>query len=565
MKKVTSLHSEDELGSFLDYMYGDETGYAYSPTKGETFEQYFFQWPTERAELLQHIRRHTSSRDVYYSPGLFERPSATKDSFRGSRVLWAEFDGSLPESLGEIPQPSLRLKSSTDGHEHWYWRLNQFETNQIALETITQRLTYHLGADLACWNANRVLRPPGTVHHDSGLTTSVIRWSHQEVSLPDFINLPELPEKALTLSEHLGSIPMPIEVIAKHIFSKDELTFFLEPTIEQGSRSSALTKLAHICMEKDGLSNAEAMSLLLNADGRWKKFHGRNDQRDRLLGIINYCRSRHPVDPVEEEVSSRFRVYTYDEFINTEIKLEWVVPNLLHKKGVAAISGPPAVGKSQFSIRFAEALAKGEKFLQWEPVEPTKTLFVSMEMPHEELLFFIEKMEMGDNELLRDNMLILPLGHSLKMNNKVAQAELNAVLERYQPTGVIFDSLGKGIGKDIASEEAMLEAFEYVDRIIRAEFNAFAWFVHHPRKGQVGNKKPNTLDDLYGSQYFGANITTATCLWPEHNNIEVTCLKLRLAKQFDPFIVKRTPNLNFAIMDSGPTGPGPDFSSVAEI
>lgn len=95
-----------ELGQFFDFMYGDETGYVYSPTKNpvtDAFEQYFFEWPTERTQLLQHVQRYSATHEVYYGPALFSDRSATKDTFLGSSVVWAEFDGTLPASLGPVP------------------------------------------------------------------------------------------------------------------------------------------------------------------------------------------------------------------------------------------------------------------------------------------------------------------------------------------------------------------------------------------------------------------------------------------------------------------------------
>lgn len=555
----------DELGRFFDFIYGSETGYAYSPTKDPksgNWEQHFFKWPTERATLIKHVQRRTPTHEVYSSPALFLRPGrAEKKDFKGTRFIWCEFDGELPDALN-LPEPTIKVQSSEEGHEHWYWKLDQFETNKKAFEEIAQRLTYHLNADLGCWNLNRVLRPPTTTHHESKLTVKVLHWDASSISLGAFKDLPPLPVKFLQEGD-VKSVPPAIKVIGRYPWKPEHLDFFLEQTIKKGTRSSALTKLGHICIEM-GLSNSETLSILLSADNRWGKFSKRDDQKKQLFDLINYCRSRHPVDVVAE---SKLKVYTFDEFINTEIKLEWVIPNLLHKKGVLSISGPPGVGKSQFSLRVAQSLARGDQFLKWKPEKPCRTIFVSMEMPHEELLYFIEKMKMENSELMRENFMLLPLGHSLRMNTKTAQEELDKVMERFEPTGVIFDSLGKGIGEDVGSEAAMLEAFEYIDHRIRGEYGAFAWFVHHPRKGQVGNKKPNTLDDLYGSTYLGANVTTALSLWPSANDIEVSCLKLRLAAQFNPFKISRTPDLNFKLSsspfqnkDSEPTEEGDHLS-----
>jgi len=536
----------DELGEFFDFMYGEETGFVYSPTKNpvtEVFEQYFFEWPTEKDILLQHVKRYTGTHEVYYAPALFLYRDASKESFRGTNVVWAEFDGILPDSLRGVPEPSIKVQSSTISHQHWYWKLNYFVRDQSIVEDISQRITYLLQADLSCWNANRVLRPPGTLHHESAKQTQLLRWDTRTHDLVAFADLPALPIKLLGIGD-IHAIPKILEVVLKYQFIDEAVALFSTDSIPKGQRSSAITKMAHFCMEM-GMSNAETLSVLYNVDDRWKKFVNRNDRKERLLGLINYTRAQHPVDVVERDAESIFRIYTYQEFINTELKLEWVIPGLVHKKGLICVSGPPDVGKSQLSLRFAEKAAKGEDFLSWNIEQPMKTIFVSMEMAHEELLFMMESMKIQDHELLHENMHLMPLGASIKLNNKIAQGELNKVIEKVQPNGILIDSFGVAVGDDINSEKIIFDTLDYVHRTLRLEYGMFVWFIHHPRKDQIGNKKPNKLDDLYGSRYFGAAISTAIGLWPTGPDIEVDCLKLRLAKKFTSFKIRRTPELDF--------------------
>jgi hypothetical protein len=553
----------ESLAEFFDFLYGGESGFVYSPTKDPNsgdFEQYYFAWPVERVQLIEHIQRYTRTHEVYYGPSLFSSASATKEAFKGTNFVWCEFDGNAPDSLPDgFPNPSYKLQSSGSGNQHWYWKIDHFSSDIDLIESVSQRLAYHLEADLSCWNANRVLRPPGTRHHDSGLDTVELRRDeHHTHALGSFAFLPDLPVRFVKDGD-IGYIPTPIKVINKYNMPEEDLEFFMANSIKSGKdsgtgkgRSAALAKLGHICMEM-GMSNAESLSILLNADSRWGKFAKRKDRKERLLGIINYCRARHPIDPVEREVTSRLKVYTFEEFINTNIQLEWLIPDLLHRKGLLMLSGPPNVGKSQLSLRFCEKLAKGEPFLQWKIPRPVKTMFVSMEMPHEELHYALTHiMTIEGHELLRDNMFLMPVGSSVHLNSKIAQHELNKVIEEFQPDGIIFDSLGKGVGDEITSDKIILETFDYIDGTIRGEYGAFAWFIHHPRKGQIGNKKPNTLDDLYGSRFISAGVTTAVGLWSEPNSpvIDVDCLKLRLAPEFNSFQIRRTATVDFEIYEN---------------
>lgn len=559
MGSVQELSPYTDLGRFFDTMYGIANGYAYSATKNpETgaFNQYYFSWPKEREKLIAHCIAYTDTVEVYYSPALFKRPGAKKEDFLGTYFVWAEFDGNAPDTISGIPSPSLKVRSSTDRNQHWYWRLDHFETRIDVVEAISQKITYHAEGDLSVWNVNRVLRPPGTKHHESGLLVSEIYRDIKPTPNESFSGLPDIPT-SLNQEVDTTNVPSPVLVMMKYPFNQDETDFFITPSMAKGDekkgvkgRSSALTKFAHICIEK-GMANVEALSLLLVLDNRWGKFKNRSDQKERLVGIINHVRSRHPVDPITEDLQKEhaFKVYTYDEFINSEIKMEWQVENLLQKKGSLIVTGAPNVGKSQLSLRFAEKAARGQDFLQWKIPKPMKILVISMEMQFEELNFLMKAMDIEQNEDLRANLLISAPGHSVKLNDKARQAELNRIIEEFQPDGAIFDSFGMAINDDMSSDKIILETFDYINGTLRDEYGLFTWFIHHNRKAQVGNRKPNKLDDMYGNQYIGANINTGIGLYGTPKGIEVSCLKLRMAKKFNTFLVRRTDKLDFEVLE----------------
>lgn len=557
MGSVTSIDKSGELGRFFDYLYGDQIGYVYSPTKDlhtGSWKQYFFEWPTGRAKLIQHVLSKTDSLEVYHGVALFKNKGSEKHDIFGTRFIWTEFDGATPALDNGTPPPSIRIQSSVTGHEHWYWELPGFITDVDVIENINQRIAYYLDADKSSWDANQVLRPPGTTHQQSKATVAVLADDRRVTPIERFATLPDLPSKQLKIDD-IGHIPLALDVIATTgPWAQEHIEFFREMKMEKGDaekgikgRSSALTKLGFLCIEY-GLTNAQALALLLNADERWGKFKGRRKQKKHLIDIINYCRSQKPIDIVEEETKSKFKIYTYEEFMNTDIKLEWVVPNLLHKKGLLLLTGPPKIGKSQFFMRLSEKMAKGESFLKWQVPRPMKTLFVSMEMPHEEVRYFYDQMQISTNELMNNNMLIMPIGSSIRFNSPAARHELNKVIEEFQPDGIWFDSFGRAVADDINSEKIIFQTFDYVDSVLRGEYGCFVGFVHHNRKAQIGNKKPKKLEDAYGNQYIGAAVTSGIGLWedkPGSGEIEVNCLALRMSKFFNPFMIHRTPGLDF--------------------
>lgn len=554
----------EELGQFFDMMYGDQVGYAYSPTKvyqedGKgKFTRHWFAWPAQREELVAHCLEKMGTLEVYYSPALFSREGAEKEDFLGSYFVWTDFDGNAPVDLAGIPEPTIKIQSSEEGHQHWYWKLDHFETDINLIENISQRITYQGKADLGGWNGNRVLRPPMTIHHESAKMVSVLRWGSEVNPVSNFGEVPELPlSDYIPTDQDFDRIPAAIEVIFKYPWTREDQLFFTLkelPTRQTsvgelpGDRSAALAKLGHICVEM-GMSNPEAFAILLHADNKWGKFKGQRRQRKQLINIINYCRSKHAIAPVEQEVDSPFKVFRYDEFRAHDVKIDWAVRDLIHKKGILTLAGPPGVGKSQLTLRFMEAMAKGQDFLKWKIDKPSRMLFLSLEMPHEEIDYFLNVMNIEATDTFIENMYIFPFGGVMSLLNVENQARILDIAKQVKPDGIVIDSLGAAIGGNISDDANVLKLFHFLKFQLCRTFDCFIWLIHHPRKAQVGNKKPDTLDDLYGSTYIAGQSTTVLGLHPKNGGLELSNQKLRMAPEFKPIKLRRTPDLDFKIFE----------------
>jgi hypothetical protein len=113
--------------------------------------------------LVEATMRLGRRADVYVGCALRARPHGGRDAVARSWVLWTDCD--TPESVAALrrfrPAPSMVIRSGGRGGRHAYWALD----DPIAgdrLEDANQRLAQALGADLACSDASRILRPPGT-------------------------------------------------------------------------------------------------------------------------------------------------------------------------------------------------------------------------------------------------------------------------------------------------------------------------------------------------------------------------------------------------------------------
>jgi hypothetical protein len=569
---VKELNQESNLTQFFEFIYGQQTGYVYAPIKSfddkQTWEKHFFHWPNEKDKLIQHVIANTHTHEVYFSPALFIRPayhpeSLTREHFKGSYYIWCEFDFGVPDSKKlfelEIPEPSIRIRSSDRTRQHWYWRLDFFQKDPDALELLTKRLAYALDADLSGWDYQQVLRPPSTIHHESKRTVLLLSRNDSYYSISNFDDLPEVPIDAYN-DIKLGGVPDVNLTVLKYAIPDDTAALFVKRTeelnIKEGAskadRSKALMRLGYDFAEI-GMSNEEIYALLRNADDRWGKFKNNKEsdpdrQYKNLIKIIRRARLQYPFTQVDD-LTDRFPVFGFLDFINSSVQIKWVIEGLLQEKGCLVISSPPDTGKSQLSLWIGMHIALGKEVLGWKVTRPLKIMFFSMEMGHEDLKLVMEQLgrhfSEEEQQILQQNMLCIPLGFSVLLDKPSNQDKINSLLDILKPDGVIFDSLGVSIGDDINSDQVINKTFQYLAKEIRNKRECFVWFIHHNRKPQATNRQPKKLEDLYGSMYIGANATTVLGLWPVGNEVEINCLKLRLASKFKSFRIKRLDPLGF--------------------
>lgn len=529
-------------------MYQEEKGYVYAPLKDPAthdWNMFWYEWPAQCSDLITHVRTHTLEVEVYFSPALFREPtSPVKENVLGSHIVWTEFDGNVPKTFGDIPPPSLRIQSSENNHEHVYWRLDNFENNIKAIEQINRSICYALGADGSAWDATQILRPVGTINHKrKGKPVIQLVRTESVYGIEAFGQIPVPPVVVGDID--ISELPDAINVVSKYPWREADFAFF-RSNVAQGARSGSLMRLGYICCELR-MEDKEAYAILLNADERWAKYKNRQDRKARLSEIINRARIKHPLSPQKESVE-QFVVYNNEEFLASEIVIEWIIPGILQRAGHVLLSGPPGIGKTQVSLQFAIHMALGKDFIGWKAGDPQKIVFVSMEMGHADLKYFVEQMERDftDEELvlLRSNLFFIPLGFGVRLDSESGQKRINDLIERYKPQGIIFDSLGLSTEEELSDDVAARKMSNYTAKL-REDNDLFVWFIHHNRKAQAANKKPNKLSDIFGSVYYTAAATTVIGLWPVAEEIEMTGLKIRLSKPFQSFIVKRTESLGF--------------------
>lgn len=544
---------QDKLGQFFDILYGDIKGTVYTvfaapqsteklkSTSKREWNQNFYEWPTQREQIISDCFRQAASYDVYIAPALFKSADAHKENVLGANVYWVEFDGTVPTDLAGVPEPTVRVKSSVDGHEHWYWRSREFIGECVLLERANRSLAYAFGADSSGWDANQVLRAPGTFNHKRLSKVEVLSVSETIVNHSTFDELSHPPR--LEPAPVPDNIPPVEDVIAKYKFTDEVFNLFKEG---DSDRSNGLMRLGYYLAEMQ-LPNEAILSVLLNADTRWGKFADRSDRLVRLMEIVTVARTKWPVKSERQLVD--LVVYGFRSLINTDVHVEWMIDGWLEKSGYMLLTGPSGVGKTQLALQAAAHISLGRELVGL-PVRAGRIGVLSLEMGLVQLKLFLEKQahDYSDAELdhLDKNVLLLPLGEPLYLNDEKEAERVGNLADQYKLDGLIIDSMGSAASGELATEKTAKELMDWNDRF-RKQTGIFTWFIHHHRKAQSDNSKPDSIDDIFGSQYLTRRATTVACLWPTKspNQLELSCLKLRLDERPSPFHIVRGKNLNF--------------------
>jgi hypothetical protein len=133
----------------------------------------------ESGRLENVVANRAPSTDVYVG-------CAPRSCWRGDKsaidqvwTLWVECDGAESADAAQRvePRPALVIASGSGSNVHAYWPLREPLRPREA-EIANLRLAKSVGADLACFDATRILRPPGTLNHKHEPPRPVRLMSH---------------------------------------------------------------------------------------------------------------------------------------------------------------------------------------------------------------------------------------------------------------------------------------------------------------------------------------------------------------------------------------------------
>lgn len=550
MGTVTNLNPAKDTGEFCDFLFGVEDGFVYIPTKDPETGAWFdawFSWPKQRESAVNHIQTLSKTREVYIGPAIYSSPQLTATYIKGASVVWAEFDGAVPtanllEKKGS-PLPTVRVRSSKPGHEHWYWKLDKFSTDLKTLQETNKSLAYALDADPSGWDIEQVLRPVGSFNHKRdyapvGLVSNSFKFN----SLKDFTELPSVEENYSESDFDASAIPDHNRVLLTYAWQSSEIEIIRSKAIE-GQRSSMLTKLGYICCEK-GLDNSEIYSILEFVDSRWGKFANRTNKKHCYIKLIDYVRQKYPYksEPLTETATG-YRLQGFLSHFNNTDRVKWIIEGLLHDTAIMYFVGKAGSLKTALAMELGVNLALNRSILSWKAniERPLRMIMWSLEMSGPELVVRQEKMvaRYNDEELatLEENFVIYSDPDPVRLYDLGDAENFKSAILDYKPDGIIIDSASYAFAMNMSDEEAVKKAVKFLQRM-RHLHKFFAIIIHHPRKDPAGVRNQKmSLNDLFGSQALENSATTVIGMslkekkGNEAQRIEFMHLKTRFAEK----------------------------------
>lgn len=499
-----------------------------------------FEWPTDRAKILEHMRAH-EDHDLYWCPSLFEYGERKKEFAADERSLWADLDEVDPRTLEDYP-PTVAWETSP-GRYQALWILNQGDIQGASWAgRENQRLTYHIGADEGGWDTTQLLRIPGWKNHKlhyqkqyGEAPEGKLLWKNKRFYLADdFTDLPEV-EGAVdspVADAILGEVDRvnTTEVRARvRLKLNRRIRDYLSAREATGDRSDVLWEI-ETSLAEVGCTVAEIIAIVRSTV--WNKYEGRADEMNRLLieatkATSKITAKKEDVDAEKEalrEEADEVRPQRLDTLLANIKPPVWLVKNILSEGSVGFIAGEPKSFKSWFGLDLAISVATGARYLNYfDVVSPGPVLYIQEEDPGMTVKDRKGKIERskkmpqlhlnGETEangrpvvefhppqsVPADAPVAAVLQGGLVLSDEIWQEWLDETLARgYMNDSqdsspfklVIIDTLMMVAGdvEENRAQEMTTKIFKPVKELAR-KHNVALLFVHHMRKGGADGKR----------------------------------------------------------------------------
>lgn len=399
-----------------------------------------------------------------YCLGTFKDNKLLKSNFIQCQSIALDFDGGykLKDALLDL-QSFQCIISTTKSHQKLKngktddrFRVILFFTEPITdndtfLGTFRKLQTKFPMVDKQCSNSNRWFHP----------STKIIKSNTKGRKVK--------PEKLV--------INKPVEATMPVLATKGKgkllksTRLMLKNGIESGSRNSETFKIA-----KDFQTNEYTEDEAIEYITKAFKANGTLAYDFTEFEVENTIRSAYSSESGNAP-RKPFRLISFKDVHSTEVKLEWVVENLLSVGGVSLISAAPKTGKSLISRQIIKNILHNEKFFG-RNTKFGEVHYYAMEEQIEVINLSFKKLG-----LRADAPLYI---HTGEVYSKDTLRDLNTILMERKPVLAVVDTLFDFL--DVTNENSYKEVKTQLRKLRQVARNSGTHLlcVHHSNKGYGG-------------------------------------------------------------------------------
>lgn len=325
----------------------DEAQFFFLATKsiGGTWKDHPFEWPVTKQELTEFFDRYpTAKYHLYFCPHGFTKSKRKREYAASTTFLWADLDGSHPQSCS--PKPQIAWESSPDRYAA-LWRLNRhYAPDEV--EAINQALSYNNGADRGGWDFSQVLRIPGTKNHKyPSSPTGRLMWQRDnQYPLSDFPD--EIEDQSNDSVEDL--------IRDKRMKSATRRTLMARHAIA-GTRSETIWRLENELHEQ-GFKSGEIFKLIKSSV--WNKFRGRRDEDKQLKRELEKVRAKERDTEEKKTLHKGISVVRMSDVKAEQVQWLWWPYIPLGK--LTIVEGDPGLGKSWITMALSTHISLRKRF-----------------------------------------------------------------------------------------------------------------------------------------------------------------------------------------------------------
>lgn len=291
-----------------------------------------------------------------------------------------------------------------------------------------------------------------------------------------------------------------------------------------GIRENEMRKLVWPSVEKSGLSEEEYNRI---ASDVMRYEHGNNVAYQAKIG--------------GESAAKATPRLSLSQFIQDPEPVEWIVPGVFARKGIAIVGGLQATSKTWMALDLALAVASGTLWVNKFRTYKSKVLYIEQERFKGETQRRLIQLIRGrglDPAVL--DCLELVNGTHFKLNEPQSAAEFSELLTQSAPELVIIDSFSTFHSVDENVKAAIQPVMEAVKKLREAHSCAFIFIDHESKAAYSTEAKadPNA-GTISGSQAKLAVVETIlTVRTASEGASMVFPTKSTLGKQVEPFAIE---------------------------